>query len=331
VAGGRRFLRVEDLVPVARAAFPRRGVVGLRRLRGGSKKGVYRLVFDDGSTAVVYVWDPAENYWPAPPGAGDADPGDPFSAASGLDLFRASHDALTAAGVATPRIYLADDSRTWLAGDIAVVQDVSGPSLEAALRGEPTAARRALAQVADALAAMARHRGPAYGKVAVLARGPAPRRPPIEQVVLDRALTDLAEAASRVEPLAAARDRLAATAYDLAAAVEPRTDYALIHGELGPDHILLDSVGRPLLVDIEGAMFFDLEWEHAFLRMRFHEHYDRLRIPDLDQPRLRLYTLALHLSLVAGPLRLLAGDFPDRQAMTEIINHNITRTLDHLP
>lgn len=45
----------------------------MSRLRRGSKKGVYRLGFDDGSTAVAYVWDEAENYWPAPRGE-DADP-----------------------------------------------------------------------------------------------------------------------------------------------------------------------------------------------------------------------------------------------------------------
>jgi hypothetical protein len=325
---GRRFLRAEDLAPVARAVFPRRRAVRLQRLRGGSKKGVYRLVFDDGSTAVVYVWDPAENYWPAPPDATDADP---FSAASGLDLFRTSREALTAAGVRTPRIYLADDDQSWLAADIAVVEDVPGQTLEAALQHDPAAAQPARAQLADALAAMARYRGPGYGKVAVLGRGRAPQHPPIEQVVLDRALADLAEAADRVEAVAIARDRLADAVQQLAAAVQPRTDYALIHGELGPDHVLLDSAGRPLLIDIEGAMFFDLEWEHAFLQMRFQQHYHRLRIPDLDQPRLRFYALALHLSLVAGPLRLLDGDFPDRRAMTEIVNHNITHTLSYLP
>ena len=29
---------------------------------------------------------------------------------------------------------------------------------------------------------------------------------------------------------------------------------ALIHGELGQDHILLDRRGEPVLIDIEGAM-----------------------------------------------------------------------------
>jgi hypothetical protein len=60
-------LNRDDLVPAARAAFGTgRRLVGAERLRGGSKKGVYRLVFDDETTLSGYIWDEAENYWPAP-------------------------------------------------------------------------------------------------------------------------------------------------------------------------------------------------------------------------------------------------------------------------
>jgi hypothetical protein len=34
-----------------------------------------------------------------------------------------------------------------------------------------------------------------------------------------------------------------------------------------------------------------------------------------------------HLPLVAGPLRLLEGDFPDREPMLSIVEHNIEETL----
>ena len=48
------------------AAFgPARRLADVRRLAGGSKKGVYRLAFDDGFSAVGYIWDEGENWWPA--------------------------------------------------------------------------------------------------------------------------------------------------------------------------------------------------------------------------------------------------------------------------
>jgi hypothetical protein len=77
-------------------------------------------------------------------------------------------------------------------------------------------------------------------------------------------------------------------------------------------------------------MFFDVEWEHVFLELRFHEHYGLLRTPGLDPRRLEFFRLALHLSLVAGPLRLLDGDFPHRELMKEIVEWNVSRALGFL-
>jgi hypothetical protein len=91
--------------------------------------------------------------------------------------------------------------------------------------------------------------------------------------------------------------------------------------------VLIDSRGEPVLVDIEGLMFFDAEWEHAFLRIRFGSQYPRLARDDLDENRLALYDLALRLSLVAGPLRLLDGDYPDRAEMLEIAEYNVRAAL----
>ena len=77
-------------------------------------------------------------------------------------------------------------------------------------------------------------------------------------------------------------------------------------------------------------MYFDLEWEHVFLELRFGDDYRILRRPGLDADRLSLYRLAMHLSLVAGPLRLLDGDYPDREPMLAIAEANIRRTLRDL-
>ncbi len=45
---------------------------------------------------------------------------------------------------------------------------------------------------------------------------------------------------------------------------------------------------------------------------------------------MRLYRLALYLSLIAGPLTLLDGDCPDRAGMLAIVEANITRALEEL-
>lgn len=313
----RRHLTRDDLAPLARAATGR-ALLGATRLRGGTKKGVYRLLLDDDTTVVAYVWSPDEDYWDA----GPSDLRDPFSAGTDLDVFTAAHDRLVAAGVRTPRLLHADPDR-----DAVVVEDMRGGSLEAALERDPVAGRAALDRLAAELATLHAQRGPAFGKAGLVDNGGSSSASSAALRITEGALRDVEEVAVRDERIAAVRGELEGTVRRLAAQVRPRDRHTLIHGELGPDHVLLDDRGRPALIDIEGLMYFDAEWEHVFLRIRFGPHYDALRAPGLDEDRLRLYRLAMHLSLVAGPLRLVEGDFPHPEGMRGIAEHNLGEVL----
>ncbi|WP_446040605.1 phosphotransferase [Streptomyces sp. SID1121] len=340
----------EDVAGVVRAAFGSgRGPVRVDRLRGGSKKGVYRLTFGDASSAVLYSWAASENYWPERAGSPDGreDHEDPFSDATGHDLFVAAHRALTDLGVRAPRIHLADDSGELFPADFALVEDLRGETLDDLLDRDRDAAGDVMARLGEMLTVLHGSRSPVLGKVAVVAAGdgaasgdggvasgdgagpgggvPSGDRT-AERAVLDRVVRDLAEGAALDPRLAELREPLAEVAVELAGAVVPRGTYGLIHGELGPDHVLIDPKGRPVLIDIEGLMYFDVEWEHVFLRLRFGESYPALHRPGLDEDRLRFYRFAQHLSLVAGPLRILQGDFPDRAFMRGLVEEHLHHT-----
>ena len=145
------------------------------------------------------------------------------------------------------------------------------------------------------------------------------------------ALRCLAEAAGSDQRVASARDRLEERLRELAAAVRPRAEYAVVHGELGLDHVLIDRDGNPVLIDIEDLMYFDVEWEHVFLRIRLDRDYAQLAANDLDEDRLALFMLTQRLSLTAGPLRLLDSDFPNRAFMQRIAEHNLNEALALAP
>ncbi|MEU0249404.1 phosphotransferase [Streptomyces sp. NPDC006235] len=323
----RRPLTRTDLAPLARAALgPGRTLTGVERLRGGTKKGVYRLTLDDDSTAVAYVWSADEDYWDQP----DPDPRDVFSHGTGLGLFTAAHDRLAASGVRTPRLMYADATHTHLPADAAVVEDMTGGSLEDALARDPREAPRLMDRMADLLATLHAHAGPRFGKVAVVDNGGSSHGVSCEQRVTDGALRCIAEAARREPRAAAVRRELEDTIHALAAEVRPRDRQTLLHGELGPDHVLLTPDGQPALIDIEGLMYFDVEHEHVFLELRFGPHYDALRAPGLDEARIGLYRLSMHLGLVSGPLTLIEGDFPHPERMREIAEHNLQQALSLL-
>jgi Phosphotransferase enzyme family len=317
----RTFLTPADVAGLVADHFGTgRRLAGLDRLTGGSRKGVYRLTLDDGGTAVLYVWAAGENYWPP----GPAVPDDPFTDASGAELFGAAHAALTAAGVRVPALLALDRTGRHLDADLALVEDAGPDTLESLLGTGAAAAP--LAALAGSLRRMAATAGPHYGKVA--GAGPAARPP--EDVVLARALAHLEAAAARDTRLATAYDRIAEHVETLRAAVRPRAAYGLVHGELGPDHVLVTPAGEPVLIDIEGLTYFDVEWEHAWLRMRFAAAYATLELPGLDPDRLELYRYAQVLSLIEGPLRIAATDYPERDWMLELADGNITKALADL-
>jgi hypothetical protein len=208
------------------------------------------------------------------------------------------------------------------------VEDLPGDSLEDALTRDAESAPAAMERLADLLGTLHAHTGPGFGKVALVDNGGSSYGTSCEQRVTEGALRDIGEIAVREPRAAAVREELDGTVRALAAAVRPRSRHTLSHGELGPDHVLLTPDGQPALIDIEGLLYFDVEWEHVFLRIRFGPRYDALRVPGLDEDRLRLYRLAMHLSLVAGPLRLLDGDFPRSGPMRAIAESNLLCALE---
>jgi hypothetical protein len=286
---------------------------------------VYRLTLDDTTTVIAYVWEASENYWPDR--ETDGDRADPFSSGQGLDLWQAAHSRLASLGLRVPAVHLVDGAGTHYPADLAIVEDFPGDDLMDRLANDPRAVEATMAELADNLATMRQYRAPAYGKVALIDGGGTSRAGSCEAAVLEMGLRCLAEAAVRERRIGDVRDRLEDRLRELAAAVQPRSEFSVVHGELGLDHVLVDRTGRPVLIDIENLSYFDVEWEHTFLRIRLGEDYPLLAVDGLDEDRLAFYMLAERLSLTAGPLRLLETDFPDRAFMRGIAEHNLTRAL----
>ncbi|GAA3343986.1 phosphotransferase [Amorphoplanes nipponensis] len=303
----RAFVSAADLHDLVRDTYGTdRRLRELTRLAGGSTKGVYRLTLDDDTTVLLYRWAAEENFWPARTGL---DVG-PFRADPGRDGFARCHGLLRDLGVRVPEV-------VFLGPDRALVEDVRGGTLEALLERDPVAGRAAVGRLGETLRIMHSHRSSSFGFPGGTPAGFA----------LRRGLNSLVEAAARDPRIAAAGDRLEEELRSRFAAVRPRVGYGLIHGELGPDHVLIGPAGEPVLIDIEAAMFFDVEWEHAFLELRFGAHYPALRTVEPDPARLALYRLVHYLSLVAGPLQLIEGDFPNAAFMREIAEGNARRAL----
>ncbi|MGW0433699.1 phosphotransferase family protein [Micromonospora sp. NPDC003197] len=328
----RAFLQLDDVHDLVADRFGvSRRIVALDRLTGGTKKGVYRLSLDDQTSVILYVWAAGENYWPPSPTV----PDDPFTDASGAELFATNHAALAAVDVRIPQLLMLDRDGRYLDADIALLEDVGTVKLDTLMERDLAAAVTPLSMLGDALRRMHTTLGSKHGKLAAPAPAPAfasasgeasqIRR--AEDIVVDRALSHLHAVAIRDPRLAEARDRIAEHVRHLRDAITERETYGLVHGELGPDHVLVTPAGEPVVIDNEGLTYFDVEWEHAWLQMRFGDAYPLLRPVDLDPHRMTLYRYAQVLSLIEGPLRIADTDFPDRQWMLDLAERNIDKAL----
>jgi hypothetical protein len=321
----------EDLAAATRAALGSdRKVKGVTRLAGGTTKGVYRLTVDDGTTVIAYRWGDSENYWPQAPNENDV--ADPFSSGNSIDLFVTARSRLASLGLRVPEIYLLGRDRVYYPADIAILEDFPGEDLLALRERDPAAAEPTLSRLREGLAAMREYRGRAPGKVSLIDAGGTSHWPTSEEAVLALGLRSVAEATERDRRIADNSERLKDRLRELAAAVGPRAEYSVVHGELGLDHVLVDADGNPVIIDIEDLMYFDVEWEHAHMQVRLGRDWaGTVGVADLDEDRLALYMLAQRLFLVAGPMRLLDGEFPNRAFMRSIIEHNLNEALALLP
>jgi len=163
--------------------------------------------------------------------------------------------------------------RTAHDGDLAILEDFPGRDLLDFYDHDPAAAEPTLTRLREGLAAMRNYRGPSPGGVGHVDAGEASHWPSCEEGALAFALRCLAEAAARGRRLADARDRLEERLRELAAAIRPRAEYSVAHGELGLDHVLVDSEGNPVIIDVEDLMYFDVEWEHAHMQIRLHDRW----------------------------------------------------------
>ncbi|GBF75085.1 aminoglycoside phosphotransferase [Paenibacillus sp. 598K] len=272
----------------------------VERMHGGAQKVVYRIICSNGFTCILYVWDLGMNYFQE-----DIVNGGLHQASYGSDRFETNNKLLTELGIRTPALYEFSRDRLLCPYDYALVEYVDG--LKAEVYFQPAQASlqdKVFEQLGDMLRTMHGLRRPGYG--AADKPEPAPK-------YCHHGKVQLAYAAQHMETIGREQDQLLYKLDELASRIRPRRQFGLIHGELGPDHVLVNGQLEPYLIDIEGAMFFDIEQEHSFLELRFGDYYRYLKRDDLDQDRMIFYRYHHHISLTSGGLKLLHRGFPNRQ------------------
>jgi hypothetical protein len=291
----------------------------IEALTSGARKQVYLLdLAQPDMRCVLYIWHDAHHY---------------FSEREMLDttqsdeqaplLFRANAELFQRIGVDTPKVYYFGQLE---AGHFfALVEYVSTTNFTAF---STSASPEARASVLEQIGMMLRKLNDVQRSYpgTLLDKEPIHFNLPHE-VALERALLELNVTAQHHEAVDKDRERVENKLRTLNSRIKPRDSYRLIHGELGPEHILIWSESNDsCFVDIDGTHFSDVEIEHAFSSFRFEQNgmYEKyLKREGLNDARMEFYRFALHVSLVYAGSRFLAKQFHDKAWAQGLFDFNL--------
>lgn len=293
----------------------------ITNMHGGAQKVVYKIECSNGFACMLFVWDDAMDYFQEEKRKGEV-----VDETSEAELFELNNKYLLKCGIRTPSVYYMNKDRKAYPFDFAIVECISGGSLESYFHADRETRGRVLSNFNELLRKMHSIKRDYYGK----AHDKRANKGTCESIIFDRSVECLSYSSGHLEHIANNRHRIDERLSELFERIKPRDDYAFIHGELGPDHVLVDSNLQTYLIDIEGVEYFDIEYEHSFLQFRFGDHYRFLANAELDMDRMLFYKLHHHISCTAGGLKLLHRGFPNQKLAREIFTYNAEATLKFL-
>lgn len=286
-------------------------VTRISKMHGGAQKVVYKLDCDNGFSCILYVWDLAMNYFQE-----EIENDDIHSRSYGGELFELNNNYLTERGIRTPALYDMNKERSRYPFDYALVEYVEGQKLDSYFNQPNNSDHDELFQtVGDIVAGMHVNERSTYGKVNQISAANGE----CHHLQMKDAKTNLSYIIQHMEDFKLNYSKLLDKLYELEARIQPRKRYGLIHGELGPDHLIINNNLDPYVIDIEGAEFFDIEHEHSFLQIRFGDYYKFFENDTLDPNRMLFYRYHHYISITAGFLKLLHRGFPNQQLAKSVI------------
>lgn len=286
-------------------------VAGTSQMQGGAQKAVYKVECDNGFACILYVWDLGMNYFQK-----EIEDGDIHARSYGGDLFEINNKYLTERGIRTPALYDMNKERNQYSFDYALVEYVEGQKMDHYVNQSNKDDHVELLQRAgDMVARMHANERDTFGKVDQMSTVTGE----CHELQMKNAKADLIYISKHVEDFKLNHHKLLDKLYELEARIQSRMRYGFIHGELGPDHFIINNRFVPFVIDIEGAEFFDIEHEHSFLQIRFGEYYKFFANDTLDPNRMLFYRYHHHISLTAGFLKLLHRGFPNQLLAKSVI------------
>ncbi len=297
-------------------------IENVTKMQGGAQKVVYKIDCKNDFSCIMYVWDISKNYFKE-----EIQKEAIHSRSYGGDLFQTNNKFFKEKGIPTPTLYNMNTERYRYPFDYALVEYIDGQKSDFYFnKADVRITSEIFRKIGNIVLEMHSYVRGTYGKVNQIGN----RKGKCHEMQIKNAKSDLIYISQHLDDIQVNHSQLLDKLYELEQIIEPRDQYGFIHGELGPDHILINKNLEPYFIDIEGAEFFDIEHEHSFLEFRFGKYYQYLKHDNLDPNRMLFYRFHHHISLTAGFLKLLHRGFPNQQLAIDVINHHSRKALSFI-
>lgn len=281
----------------------------MTRILGGAQKYTYLAETDTGFCFIIYIWDKSTSYFTY------NEKEDIFSSSS-AELFKLNNDLMIQYNVLTPKLYFMDRSRGDQDYEYAFAEYIDGTDMDDIISRHS----ERLPKVLDSLKASITN----LHKVKSEFAGQLNRMQTEEFDIIGYSFK---LALKNIEYLKVADDsnrKLYMEVWEklreLTRGLQKRQEYTFIHGELGPNHVMVDKYDNAYLIDIEGGKYCDLEEEASFLKIRFGKLFENLD-NGLDPKRMEFYHIGHCLNNLSGAIQLKLKDYYDLDDVNGMIGY----------
>lgn len=282
----------------------------MERLLGGAQKHTYLAKTQKGFQFVIYIWDKSTSYF-------SYDEEKDVFLSSSAKLFELNNRKMREVGVRVPKLYYMNRSRNEQQYAYAFVEYIEGVDMDEIINNKPHRLASVLASLKENVEKLHQVKGEAVGQVGQLQNDDFN----IIRFSLEGVKKDVAYL-MEVDPLNQnIYEVLAEKVTQLANKIKPRKAYTFIHGELGPNHVMVNENDEAFLIDIEGAKYGDVEEEDSFLKIRFGTNYEKIVNEHVDEERMMFYHLGHCLANLAGALALKHKGYYDMEDIEGMIKY----------
>lgn len=283
----------------------------IKRVLGGAQKHTYLAETQNGFKFIIYIWDKTTSYFSY------NEEKDIFLSSSAR-LFELNHMKMSQRGVRVPKLYYINRSREEQPYAYAFVEYIEGSDMDEIISHDKSRLKEVLGALKENISKLHNERSEHVGQINHL-----------QDAAFDIIKFSLNEARININALSE-MDAENAELYAeigvmlevLAKGIVPRATYTFIHGELGPNHVMVNSKNETVLIDIEGAKYADVEEEASFLKIRFGDAYGALvNKENLDEQRMKFYYIGHCLGNLSGSMTLKHKGYYDMADINGIIDY----------